>query len=134
MSRAVALEDMFSHLLKIGLRHPSCPTFRLMATIHALRVNGEDEVKAMDASSKYELIRYLKDTFRNRAKLEQSPSEIILKLPVQASMFVEDFPDVAGTMYIDEPPVSCPRYVESYLQRSSPCKIRGSACSLRRTT
>jgi hypothetical protein len=98
---------LITFLISIGLRHPSCPTYRILTALFAVITQGEESAASLTKEEKYNLVKNLKAEFHRRAMYTSAAPAMVHVLPPQASMFLEDFP-VYAPVYKDELPTNCP--------------------------
>ena len=72
------LKLLVAFLLSIGLRHPSCPTFGVLACLYCWLQHGEDEVFNMSKMAKYKEVLYVKQYFQLLRDKAADPSEYVL--------------------------------------------------------
>ena len=94
------------HLLKMGLRHPSCQTFRLMTALYCMIYYGREPTCEMGKTRKYKEVKAVKKQFHNLAARYGEPPLYVRTLPAQASTFLENF-DCFAEIFEKELPVKC---------------------------
>ena len=65
-----AVEVLVGVLLSLGLRHPSCATFGMMATVWCILKEGETATLDKSKVEKWKKLEYVKDVFRRSEKLD----------------------------------------------------------------
>ena len=68
-------------LLILGLRHPSCPTFGMIAAMSTLLVKGSSVVRRLSQEEKWDELVPIKKAFRQAAAQEPAPRCNITTLP-----------------------------------------------------
>ena len=69
------LSALFTELLALGLRSPSCPTFRLMTALYNYLSSGEDVIVNLTRGQRYAETRIVKEMWKRRVKYEKCRSE-----------------------------------------------------------
>ena len=101
------LKVIVTFLLSIGLRHPSCPTFRMITCLYCWIVHGEDTILNWTKADKYNEVQHVKQYFALRRDCVQPPCECVVMLPRMQSDFVKLYPSLSS-VYKGNPAVACP--------------------------
>ena len=94
-----ALKLLVRALLRLGLRHPSCPTFGMMATIFCMMTEGVTATFEKAKADKHKTLEYIKEAFRGFASYHPEPTVYVTVLPYDVSSFVTDYPSLAREFY-----------------------------------
>ena len=93
-SSAAILSKFVQILLDLGLRHPSCPTFRVLTAVYCSLTRGEDGIRAMTKLEKYREVLFVKSYF-NRQSPDSPPPVDVHTLPPDPHTFRELYPSLA---------------------------------------
>ena len=80
------------HLLSLGWVNGSCPSFRMLATIHCIRVHGVRGACAMTKEEKYDEVRYIKNVVRDRLATVAPTVYHVTALPPKPATFFRNAP------------------------------------------
>ena len=89
---SVVLSDLIELLVLLGCSHPTERTFQLLTALYALITIGQAAILDLPSLEKARYLRFVKDSFRRRAKFAGPPTFRIESLPYQASTFMETYP------------------------------------------
>ena len=79
-------------LVLLGCSHPSEKTFQMLTALYALITIGQAAILDLPSLEKARMLRFVKDSFRRRAKFAGPPTVHVESLPHQASTFMETYP------------------------------------------
>ena len=99
LNRVGALKLMLLKLIRLGLRHPSCPTYGVMAAVSSVMELGPDQALILSRDKKMEQVSLVKPVFRNLVEDVRVPAVYCVALPEEVSMFVADYPTLADPFY-----------------------------------
>jgi len=101
------LKVIVTFLVSIGLRHPSCPTYRVLTCLYCCIAYGEDKILSMPKEEKYQEVQHVKEYFALRRDHAPAPAEYVVVLPRKPSEFIKLYPALAP-VYNGNPIVACP--------------------------
>jgi len=79
-------------LVLLGCSHPTEKTFQMLTALHALITIGQAAILDLPSLEKARMLRFMKDSFRRRAKFAGPQTVHVESLPPQASTFLETYP------------------------------------------
>lgn len=93
-----SIDPFLDHLCRLGLRHPSEPTSATMALVCLHQSEGE---KLCDVSpaARLQLVKTIKQTFKNKMKTAPPPLVEILSLPSSPAIFESQYPAVYVSVF-----------------------------------
>lgn len=103
-----ALKMIVHDTIRLGLRHPSCPTFGVISSIYSIHEIGAQETLNLSSQEKYKKLLLAKKTFRSMVKYTPQPSVYVVHLPQMVSQFVKEYPSLAEPFYMGDVAVSYP--------------------------
>jgi len=95
-------------LFRLGLRHPSEPTFSLMATMTCVQADGLDKVLNMADEVKLQYVGSIKAMFRSQLKKWLAPCNYVLSLPRKPEEFRRDYRALYDNAFRGLDPSPCP--------------------------
>lgn len=99
LNRVDALKLMLVELIRLGLRHPSCPTYGVMAAVSSVMELGTDQALTLIRDKKMEQVSFVKSVFKNLVEDVRVPAVYCVALPEDVSIFVADYPTLADPFY-----------------------------------
>ena len=96
---ADVIKLLFEELLNLGLRHPSCPTYGMIATILSLLQYGETVTMDRSKSEKWKATKYVKRLFKSFASQSGDPPVHVVDLPRDVETFQKQYPSLAKPYY-----------------------------------
>ena len=103
-----AVSDLMDHLLRLGLRNPSEPSFRMIAVLVLFATEGFEQTREMSTETKYAFLQTIKDTFRSRANKVASPVFFVDALPRDPEKFKRDWPSLYAAAFNGSAPMPPP--------------------------
>ena len=103
-----AVGDLMDHLLRLGLRNPSEPTFQMMTVLVLHATEGYDKTQEMAPATKLLFNQSMKDSFRGRAKLVANSIFYVEALPGDPAVFKREFPSLYAAAFKDSAPMPAP--------------------------
>ena len=101
------MQLIVTFLLSMGLRHPSCPTYRVITCLYCWLTHGQDKIMGIAKMDKYKEVLNMKKYFALRRSFAPPPIKYVKMLPAQPSKFMKLHPELAS-FYKDNPAVACP--------------------------
>jgi hypothetical protein len=86
-----SVEAMVEHLIKIGLRNPSEPTFMTMTLSMLFQSEGLGKVIEMSSDGKLVVLKSIKNLFKSKCKLAVQPVQWVQCLPKSPDSFRTQF-------------------------------------------
>ena len=123
LESGLVLRTIVNFLIPIGLRHPSCPTFRVIACLHAWICLGEGKIWSMSRLQKFQLVTDAKHFFAKRREAAGPAVEHCVDLPRTVEEFKRKHPKLAKA-YITTSAVQCPLDTESLLYLADTFPLR----------
>ena len=96
---ADVVKFLFEELLNLGLRHPSCPTYGMVATVLSLLQYGETVTMDKTKSEKWQATKYIKKLFKSFAAQSGDPPVHVVDLPRDVETFQKQYPSLAKPYY-----------------------------------
>ena len=75
------LQLIVTFLLSMGLRHPSCPTYRVITCLYCWLTHGQDKIMGIAKMDKYKEVVHVKRYFALRRHHAPPPSKYVKMLP-----------------------------------------------------
>ena len=119
----IILHSIVSFLLAIGLRHPSCPTYRVITCLYCWLRDGYQNMMDIPKRDKFKEVKKVKTYFRLRQQHCRRPSAYVVVLPDDPSKFMERYPKLAS-VYKDAPLVNFPLDADLFLALSATFPLR----------
>ena len=98
--------ELFEHLCKLGLRHPSETTSATLAMAVLHITDGKEAAMAMHAFVRTKFIKTIKHGFKALAKKQPKLETYIAMLPPTVEQFRSLWPEVYDIAFKDAPPVA----------------------------
>ncbi len=102
------MREFLDFLIRLGLRHPSEPTVRVMALSILFMTEGFEKVMAMSPETKLGFVQSVKQMFKGRAKFVLAPTVWIFLLPRSIDQLKREYPLVYEALYTEESPSASP--------------------------
>ena len=103
-----ALKMILVDAIRLGLRHPSCPTFGMLASVYSIHEIGAQAAMTLTRTEKYTKVSLVKSTFRSMVANKSEPPVYVVRLPHMVSQFVEEYPSLATPFYMGDVAVDYP--------------------------
>jgi hypothetical protein len=91
-SVSIVMSVLIELLVLLGCSHPTEKTFQMLTALHALITIGQAAILDLPSLEKARMLRFMKDSFRRRAKFAGQQTVRVESLPPQASTFMETYP------------------------------------------
>ena len=88
LGRLDALRGMVGELIRLGLRHPSCPTYAVMAAVSLVGEVGADQSLTLSRDQQLQRVNITKSVFRNLVQDVPDPAVYGVALPQEVSKLV----------------------------------------------
>ena len=110
------LKILINFLIKLGLRHPSCPTYGMLTAIYSVLQDGETMAMEQSKMKKWYALENVKRLFKSFAADASDPVIYVLKLPESVPAFVKMYPSLASESYAGDN--TCAHTLEVAMVRS----------------
>lgn len=85
------LNMLLSHFVALGLRWPSEPTIRVLASVYILCAEDHSQALNMSPQMKYEIFRAVKTALKSQIDKSGQPAMVCVRLPSDPASFRTDF-------------------------------------------
>ena len=98
------IRTLVQTLLRLGLRHPSEPTYGMMSCIFCILLEGEDATFEKEKKDKHGITEHVKDVYKRMVATWPDPGAYVVVLPDTVSQFVAKYPALASEFYGGQSP------------------------------
>ncbi len=128
------LSLLCQHLVRLGLRCPSEPTFKAMTSVWLVATHARSDLWNLDTQAKLTFMRHVKSTFDGYRRKAAEPQAYIDVLPADATQFLRDYRQMWDSAFGESLPEPCPLDFSVVAAFDGSYGCRGGASSGRHAT
>ena len=121
-----SMDELFDHLAKLGLRHPSEQTSAVMSLAILHSTDGYERAQAMSPETRIQFLKTVKFAFKYRSKRWPAPESYVSTLPATPHDFANQFPSMHAVAFADGEPVASPISAAEMLTLRATTSMRGN--------
>ena len=96
-----SMDQIFDHLGKLGLRHPSEQTSAVMSLAILHSTDGYERVQATSPETRMQFLKTVKHAFKHRSKRWAAPESYLVTLPATPHEIANQFPSIYTVAFAD---------------------------------